>query len=92
MAAAAVGFACLLAVSAGPASADLASLSAACELRDAADGDPAGGGATLPFFFCDDGVPPSGGTDANETGAAAVEVPAAYQGFAGLPAKDPAIR
>lgn len=70
-----------------PASGSLATLEAACEIRDAADGDPVAGGATLPFYFCNDGLPPSGGTTPNEAGVAALEVPAAYQGFAGLPVR-----
>jgi acetyl esterase/lipase len=70
-----------------PASAAIPqSLRDACERRDAADGDPANG-ATLPYWFCDDGVPAAGGRDPNIGGLAAVTVPAAYQGFEGLPAK-----
>ena len=39
------------------------------------------------YRFCDDGLPPSGGTTPNPAGTSAVEVPAAYDGFAGLPEK-----
>jgi X-Pro dipeptidyl-peptidase-like protein len=74
----------------GSAHADLASLEASCALRDAADGDTANGPDRLPFFHCDDGTPDHGGTDPNPAGDKAVEVPAAYQGFAGLPARDDA--
>jgi hypothetical protein len=35
------------------------------------------------YKFCNDGLPPSGGTTANELGTAAVEVPAKYQATAG---------
>ena len=77
---------------AAPARADLTTLlaSAHCALEDAADGDPAGT-PDLPFYRCDDGLPPagSGGISANENGTNAIEVPSAYQGYVGLPAKDP---
>jgi acetyl esterase/lipase len=66
---------------AAPASADLASLKAACEARDAA------GDGSLPYVFCDDGVPSTGGTEPNEGAVSAVAVPQRYDGFAGLPAK-----
>lgn len=72
---------------AAPASADLASLKAACAPRDAA------GDGSLPYVFCDDGVPPSGGTEPNPGAVRAVAVPQRYDGFAGLPPKaapDPA--
>jgi dienelactone hydrolase len=75
----------------GPAHADLASLEASCELRDAADGDTSNGPDRMPFFLCDDGTPDQGGTDPNPDGEMAVEVPAAYQGFAGLPGRDDAV-
>jgi X-Pro dipeptidyl-peptidase C-terminal non-catalytic domain len=44
------------------------------------------------YEFCDDGLPPSGGTTPNELGTAAVEVPAKYQAtggddWTGLPAR-----
>ncbi len=59
------------------ASADLASLKAEC--RDA-DG----------VRLCDDGVPDAGGRTPNVGGVKAIEVPAAYAGFRGLPPADPA--
>ena len=71
---------------AAPASADLASLKAACTIRDAADNDT-GNGLQLPYRFCDDGVPDAGGTNPNVGALAAVAVPQRYDGFLGLPAK-----
>jgi dienelactone hydrolase len=68
------------------ASADLASLEAACSQRDAADGSTANG-AELPFVFCDDGVPPAGGTTPNQGAVSAISVPERYSGYAGLPPK-----
>jgi predicted acyl esterase len=78
----------LLAVlaTAAPASADLTSLKAACQTRDAADGDT-GNGVQLPFRFCDDGVPPTGGRTPNLGAIAGVAVPQRYEGFEGLPPK-----
>src|SRR2546423_1185677 len=61
-------------VAAAPASADLASLKAACASKGA-------------YRFCDDGVPPSGGTNPNEGAVRAIAVPERYAGYAGLPAK-----
>lgn len=61
------------------------SLIDACVQRDAADADTAT--LELPYFFCDDGVPEAGGRDPNLTGEKAITVPAAYDGFAGLPPK-----
>ncbi|HEV3001616.1 MAG TPA: CocE/NonD family hydrolase C-terminal non-catalytic domain-containing protein [Solirubrobacteraceae bacterium] len=58
------------------ASADLASLKAACA--------PSEG-----VRFCDDGVPDAGGRTPNPGGVKAIEVPAAYAGHRGLPAADP---
>lgn len=72
---------------AAPASADLSSLLATCQARDALDNNTSP--STLPYTFCDDGVPATGGSTLNPDGAKAVEVPAAYQGITGLPAKDP---
>lgn len=63
------------------ASADLAGLKAACQPRDAA------GDGSLPYVFCDDGIPPSGGTEPNEGAVRAIAVPQRYGGFAGLPPK-----
>ena len=68
------------------ASADLGSLKASCKQQDAADGDLSNG-ARLPFVFCDDGVPPTGGTTPNQGAASALAVPERYAGFAGLPPK-----
>jgi len=69
------------------ASADLPSLVGTCAPSDAEDGEVATD-QTLPFYFCDDGVPAQGGRTPNESGSKALEVPSAYQGAAGLPAKD----
>jgi hypothetical protein len=68
------------------ANADLGGLKAACKQQDAADGDVSNG-ARLPFVFCDDGVPPTGGTSPNEGATSAIAVPERYAGFAGLPPK-----
>ncbi len=73
-------------VGATPASADLASLKEACSQRDALDNDTSNG-VTLPFTFCDDGVPPTGGRTPNEGAVDAVAVPQKYAGYEGLPAK-----
>jgi hypothetical protein len=72
-----------------PASADLASLKGTCKQQDAADGDVSNG-TRLPFVFCDDGVPPTGGMVPNTGAAKAIAVPERYAGFAGLPPKAPA--
>jgi dienelactone hydrolase len=69
-----------------PAVADLGSLKATCSPRDAADGDVSNG-SQLPFAFCDDGVPDTGGTTPNPGAAKALPVPERYAGFAGLPLK-----
>lgn len=69
-----------------PAAAALASLKAACSQKDALDNDTSNG-ATLPFTFCDDGVPPTGGSEPNEGAVSAVPVPAKYEGYIELPAK-----
>jgi X-Pro dipeptidyl-peptidase C-terminal non-catalytic domain/Prolyl oligopeptidase family len=70
----------------GPARADLQSLEAACSARDAADGTTSNGVA-LPFVFCDDGVPATGGTNPNPGAVKALPVPQRYAGYAGLPPK-----
>ncbi len=46
--------------------------------------------APLDYVFCDDGLPPSGGTTANVGGVDAITVPAKYagDGHTGLPSKD----
>src|SRR5256885_10837344 len=61
-------------VTAAPARADLASLKASCADKGT-------------YRFCDDGVPPSGGTSPNEGAARAIAVPERYAGYVGLPAK-----
>jgi predicted acyl esterase len=71
---------------ASPASADMATLKAACQQRDAADGDT-GNGVAIPFVFCDDGVPDVGGRTPNVGALKAIAVPQRYDGFAGLPPK-----
>ena len=76
----------IVAAGATPASADLASLKAACVQKDALDNDTSNG-LTLPYTFCDDGIPPTGGTEPNEGAVSAVPVPAKYEGYVGLPAK-----
>jgi hypothetical protein len=55
-----------------------ASLTSSCTLDSTAPED---------YFFCDDGVPSTGGLIPNPTGAAAVTLPAKYggDGFSGLP-------
>ena len=60
-----------------------------CKPRDAADGEITTD-TKLPFLLCDDGFPTvGGGATPNPAGEKAIEVPSAYTGFAGLPAKDP---
>jgi hypothetical protein len=43
----------------------------------------------LDYWFCNDGIPPTGGTNPNPSGESAVSVPAKYggDGYTGLPAK-----
>ncbi|HZI90451.1 MAG TPA: EAL domain-containing protein [Thermoleophilaceae bacterium] len=69
------------------ASADLPQLLATCAERDAEDGEVVSDNA-LPYYFCDDGVPAFGGRNPNPAGLQGIEVPSAYTGAAGLPAKD----
>jgi hypothetical protein len=74
----------LLSVSLGTGSAQAAipaSLKAACTVQTAAPG--------YTYKFCNDGLPPSAGVVPNPEGTSAVEVPAKYQGFQGLPPKAP---
>jgi hypothetical protein len=85
-AALAITCATLFALGAAPASADLTTLKASCQQRDAADGDT-GNGVTLAYVFCDDGVPDVGGRTPNVGAIKAVAVPQRYDGFAGLPPK-----
>ncbi len=74
---------------AAPASGEIpSSLTSACELRDAADGDASR--AQLPYHFCDDGVPSHGGRDPNPGAKKAIAVPERYAGYRGLPRKAPA--
>src|SRR5205807_5171639 len=61
----------------------VASLAAHCVSKDAGTGP-----VHLPYRFCDDGVPAFGGSTPNPGGPLAVQVPAAYKGYAGLPAID----
>jgi len=56
-----------------------ASLKASCATQNPEPG--------YSFLFCDDGVPPAGGTTANPGGTSAVLVPAKYDGWEGLPPK-----
>ena len=79
------GLACALLAPAA-ASADLASLKEACGADDAADADIANG-VSLPYRFCDDGLPPVGGRTPNDGALNAVAVPESYGGYEGLPAK-----
>lgn len=76
----------VIAGAAAPAFAGLASLKAACVTRDAAD-DNVTNGLQLPYRFCDDGVPPVGGTTPNVGVVNALAVPQKYDGFQGLPPK-----
>jgi hypothetical protein len=71
-----------------PAHASLATLKGACQPRDAA-GPNSPRGFSLPYVFCDDGVPPTGGTMPNEGAQAALAVPERYggDGYTGLPPK-----
>lgn len=69
-----------------PASADLASLKESCQPKDALDNETLNG-VTLPFTFCDDGIPPVGGRTPNEGAEKAVAVPQKYAGYLGLPPK-----
>ena len=62
-----------------PARADLEQLKAACAPKPVSDAPGRS------FVFCDDGLPPSGGRTPNPGAAAAVAVPATYQGTDGLP-------
>ena len=71
---------------AAPASADLNSLKPTCATQDAADGT-GDNGVQIPYLFCDDGVPATGGRTANPGALLAVAVPQRYDGFQGLPPK-----
>jgi acetyl esterase/lipase len=75
-------------VLAGPASADMASLKASCVERDAAD-NSVSNGLQLPYVYCDDGVPPTGGRIPNEGAIRGLAVPERYggDGYSGLPPK-----
>ena len=86
LAAAALALAVML-TCAPAASADLPGLLATCQQRDAKDNETTTDNA-LPYFFCDDGVPAFGGRNPNPAGLQGIEVPSAYSGPVGLPAKD----
>ena len=62
------------------------SLKDSCQRRDAADANT-GNGFQRPYFLCDDGVPPSGGTTPNAGAVRAIAVPQRYLGFRELPDK-----
>jgi dienelactone hydrolase len=70
--------------SAPAASGSIATLEASCTTQSPHAG--------YSYKFCDDGIPPSGGTTANQAGTNAVKVPAKYQAtggddYTGLPAR-----
>jgi predicted acyl esterase len=67
------------------ARADMPSLKASCKRADALD-DRTSNAIQIPYRFCDDGVPPVGGTTPNEGAVGAVPVPQSYAGYRGLPA------
>ena len=74
---------------AGPASAATFSelvQPAHCRAADAADAD-VDNGLTLPFTFCDDGIPAAGGRTANAGALNAIAVPQRYADHVGLPPK-----
>jgi hypothetical protein len=74
----------LFTLSLGTASAQAAipaTLKSSCTTMTAAPGHS--------YKFCNDGLPPSAGVVPNPDGTSAVEVPAKYQGFQGLPPKAP---
>jgi acetyl esterase/lipase len=79
----------LATLTAAPARADLISLKQHCVQKDAKDST---GAPSLPFLFCDDGLPPLGigGRTPNVGAQKAVAVPEKYTGFKGLPSKAPA--
>jgi predicted acyl esterase len=72
----------------GAAQADMPSLKASCKRADALDNRTANA-IQIPYRFCDDGLPPVGGTTANEGAVRAVPVPQRYAGHRGLPAPAP---
>ena len=61
------------------------SLKASCKRADALD-DRTSNAIQIPYRFCDDGVPPVGGTTPNEGAVGAIPVPQRYAGYRGLPA------
>jgi predicted acyl esterase len=61
------------------------SLKASCKQADALD-DRTSNAVQIPYRFCDDGVPPVGGTTPNEGAEGAIPVPQRYAGYRGLPA------
>ena len=60
------------------------SLKESCRRADALD-DNVRNAVQIPYRFCDDGVPPVGGTTPNEDAEAAIRVPQRYAGYRGLP-------
>lgn len=62
------------------------SLKASCKRADALD-NRSSNALQIPYRFCDDGVPPVGGTTPNEGSVRAIPVPQRYAGHRGLPAK-----
>ena len=68
------------------AQADMPSLKESCRRADAVDDDTRNA-VQIPYRFCDDGVPPVGGTTPNEDAERAIRVPQRYRGYAGLPRK-----
>src|SRR6185503_2706368 len=66
------------------ARADMSSLKESCKRADALD-DSTRNAIQIPYRFCDDGLPPVGGTQVNEGALRAVAVPQRYAGYEGLP-------
>ena len=56
-------------------------------LDDPANCESVAPAPSVTVYRCDDGVPPSGGTNPNPGGVQAVTVPARYAGYVGLPPK-----
>lgn len=68
----------------GAANADMPSLKESCRRADALD-NRLTNAVQIPYRFCDDGLPPTGGTDPNEDADSAIRVPQRYAGYRGLP-------
>ena len=60
------------------------SLKESCRRADALDGNVRNA-VQIPYRFCDDGIPPVGGTTSNEGAERAIRVPQRYAGYARLP-------